>query len=285
MSEFGGAWSHKKLDCVSSYLAAYQIALKKKNFNLVYIDAFCGDGSQKIRDADEETLLGEARKFMRGSAQRAVELDIPFYRYHFIDKSKQSLSQLEERLTALKPELVDRMRWHPGDVNVELPRIIRSLDTRRNRAVVFADPFGMQVDWETIEAVATCPIIDFWYLVPTGLAINRMAMRSGKIPKPWSDRLDRFLGEKEWQERWYRRTQEPDLFGDAVEIVEKVADINIIEDDFQARLGKAFPYVAKNRMQLKNQGRVLFTLMFACSNPRPQAYGLASKIANHLLKG
>ena len=110
MSEFGGAWSTKKLDCVSSYLAAYQTALKKKNFDLVYIDAFCGDGSQKVRDADEETLLGEAREFMRGSAQRAVELDIPFHRYHFIDKSKQSLSQLEERLTALKPDLVDRMR-------------------------------------------------------------------------------------------------------------------------------------------------------------------------------
>jgi three-Cys-motif partner protein len=176
------------------------------------------------------------------------------------------------------------MKWHAGDVNVELPRIIRSLDVRRNRAVVFADPFGMQVDWETIEAVAACPIIDFWYLVPTGLALNRMATKSGKMPKSWSDRLDRFLGDEDWRTRWYRRKEEEGLFG-IIESVEKVADIGLIEDDFQVRLGKAFPFVAKNRMQLKDQGRVLFTLMFACSNLSPKAHGLASKIANHLLKG
>jgi hypothetical protein len=74
------------------------------------------------------------------------------------------------------------------------------------------------------------------------------------------------------------------LFG-TIESVEKVADIGLIEDDFQLWLGKAFPFVAKNRMQLKDQGRVLFTLMFACSNLSPKAQGLASKITNHLLKG
>jgi three-Cys-motif partner protein len=193
------------------------------------------------------------------------------------------LAQLEVRLTELRPDLVDRMNWHAGDVNVELPRIIRSL-TWRNRAVVFADPFGMQVDWETIKAVAACEWIDFWYLVPTGLALNRMATESGKMPKAWSDRLDRFLGDKDWRTRWYRRKEEEGLSG-IIESVEKVADIGLIEDDFQARLGKAFPLVAKNRMQLKDQGRVLFTLMFACSNPLQKAQGVASRIANHLLKG
>lgn len=143
MSEFGGAWSAKKLDCVSSYLVAYQRALKNQSFELVYIDAFCGDGSQKIVDTQDMMFLGEAREFMRGSAQRAVELETPFHRYHFIDKSKQSLAQLEARLKELKPALVDRMEWHAGDVNAELPRIIRNLNVNRNRAVVFADPFGM----------------------------------------------------------------------------------------------------------------------------------------------
>jgi three-Cys-motif partner protein len=284
MSEFGGAWSERKLNCVSSYLEAYHTALKNKDFELVYIDAFCGDGSQKIKEDEDQLILVESREFMRGSAQRAIELPIPFDRYHFIDKSKQSLAQLKERLVGLKPELAERMYFHPGDVNVEVPKIIRTLNVRRNRAVVFADPFGMQVDWETIEAVAACQIIDFWYLVPTGLALNRMATKSGKIPKAWSERLDRFMGETEWRKRWYRRTETDDLFG-TVESVEKVVDIKLIEDDFQTRLGRAFPFVAKNRMQLRDQGRVLFTLMFACSNPSPKAFGLASKIANHLLKG
>jgi three-Cys-motif partner protein len=180
------------------------------------------------------------------------------------------LAQLEARLTELRPDFANRMKWHPGDVNVQLPKIIRSLDTKRSRAVVFADPFGMQVDWETIEAVAACPIIDFWYLVPTGLALNRMATKSGKMPKSWSDRLDRFMGAGDWRTRWYLRTEQEGLFG-TIENVEKVADVGLIEDDFQARLRKAFPFVAKNRMQLRDQGRVLFTLMFACSNRSPKA--------------
>jgi three-Cys-motif partner protein len=284
MSEFGGAWSAKKLECVSSYLKFYQTALKKKNFDLVYIDAFCGDGSQKIKNTDEQTFFAEARERMRGSAERAVELATPFSRYHFIDKSKKSLKALEERLTKLRPDLADSMKWYPGDVNIELPKVIHSLDQRRNRAVVFADPFGMQVNWETIVAVGACPIIDFWYLVPTGMALNRMATKSGKISEGWGDTLDRFMGETEWRTRWYRREEQEDLFGTTVQNVEKVANIRIIEDDFQERLRDAFPFVAKNRMQLKDQGRVLFTLMFACSNPSPSAYGLASRAANHLLQ-
>jgi three-Cys-motif partner protein len=285
MSEFGGAWSEKKLDCVSSYLEAYHTALKNKDFQLVYIDAFCGDGAQKTKGGEDQVMLVEAAlERMRGSAERAVSLPTPFHRYHFIDKSKKSLAQLKEHLLGLKPELAERLHFHAGDVNVELPKTIQSLNPKRERAVVFADPFGMQVDWETIEAVAACPIVDFWYLVPTGLALNRMATTSGNMPKSWGDRIDRFMGEKEWRERWYRRTESDDLFG-RIETVEKVADIKLIEDDFQARLGKAFPLVAKNRMRLTDQGRVLFTLMFACSNPSPKARGLASNIANHLLKG
>jgi three-Cys-motif partner protein len=284
MSEFGGAWSKKKVDCVSAYLTAYQTALKRRNFRLVYIDAFCGDGSQKLKGGTEATLLGEGREFMRGSAQRAIELESPFHAYHFIDKSKKSLGQLKTRLVELKPELTDRMHWHQGDVNVELPKIVRSLDQRSERAVVFADPYGMQLDFETVETVGRCPIIDFWYLVPTGLAINRLATKDGKVPAAWADRLDRFLGEKEWRSRWYRRTESADLFG-PTETIAKIANLEQIEADFQARLGKAFALCAKNKMRLEHQGRVLFTLMFACSNPSPKAHALAIKIANHLLKG
>jgi three-Cys-motif partner protein len=114
MSEFGGAWTKKKLDCVSGYLIAYQTALKKRNFRLIYVDALCGDGSQKLKGESEASLLGEAREFMRGSAQRAIELEQPFHEYHFVDKSKRSLDQLKERLIAVKPELADRMHWHAG---------------------------------------------------------------------------------------------------------------------------------------------------------------------------
>jgi three-Cys-motif partner protein len=70
----------EKSIAATSYLDAYQTALKNKNFELVYIDAFCGDGSQKIKEDEDQMILVEAREFMRGSAQRAVELVVPFHR-------------------------------------------------------------------------------------------------------------------------------------------------------------------------------------------------------------
>jgi endo-alpha-1,4-polygalactosaminidase (GH114 family) len=70
----------EKSIAATSYLDAYQTALKNKNFELVYIDAFCGDGSQKIKEDEDQMILVEAREFMRGPAQRAVELVVPFHR-------------------------------------------------------------------------------------------------------------------------------------------------------------------------------------------------------------
>lgn len=283
MAEFGGHWTEKKLDCVSSYLQAYQTALKFKNFKLVYIDAFSGDGSVELKD-DDSPLLREGRSFTRGSARRAIDLDPPFHHYHFIDKSRSSLVELRDMVAEVKPAFLDCMSLHPGDVNKVLPRIVQRLDVRQERAVVFADPFGMQLDWETVMAVAAVPIVDFWYLVPTGLAINRLLTRDGTMPKAWSDRLDRFLGVTDWRERWYKPSPQTDLFGTS-NTMEKAVGLDEIEADFHRRLEDAFSLVAPNRLRLTDKGRVLFTLMFGCSNPSPSAHKLAVRIADHLLKG
>lgn len=283
MTTFGGHWTETKLDCVSRYLEAYQTALKNKGFELVYIDAFSGDGSVQLKD-NESPLLQDGREFTRGSARRAIELDPPFNQYHFIDRSQPSLDELRQTIAEERPTLLSRTKLHAGDVNIVLPRIVHGLNVRKNRAVVFADPFGMQLNWETVKAVAVVPIIDFWYLVPTGLAINRLVTRDGRMPETWSNKLDSFLGTTDWKTRWYKPSLQQDLFGSS-DAIEKAVGLDEIEADFHQRLKDAFALVAPNRLQLRDKKRVLFTLMFACSNPSPNAHRLAVRIANHLLKG
>ena len=39
-------------------------------------------------------------------------------------------------------------------------------DWSLHRAVLFLDPYGMQVEWATIEAVAKTKAIDLWLLFP-----------------------------------------------------------------------------------------------------------------------
>jgi three-Cys-motif partner protein len=266
MTAFGGDWTVDKLKRVTAYLTSFQTVLKNQNFDLVYIDAFSGDGGVELR-GDELPLLEIGRVFTEGSAQRALSLRQPFDRYHFIDASQASIDRLGQYIRTERKELVDRVCCHIGDVNVELPKAIATLKPNE-RAVVFADPFGMQLDWKTIECVGSKPV-DFWYLAPTS-AINRVLMRDGNLPESW-------------RTGFYKESNQGDLFGAGVKL-EKNAAIEVIEDFIHGRLKNVF-MMADNKLRLSDRGRPLFTLMFGCSNSSPKAFGKATKIANHLLKG
>jgi three-Cys-motif partner protein len=177
--------------------------------------------------------------------------------------------------------LTDRMNYQRGDVNDELPKAMARLSPQSERAVVFADPFGMQLDWETIESIGSKPV-DFWYLAPT-MAINRVLTRDGNLPESWANRLDKSLGTRDWRTGFYRSREVGTLFGSETQ-TEKVGSIEVIESFIHARLATVF-MMAKNRLRLTDRGRPLFSLMFGCSNTSPKAFGKAIEIANHLLKG
>lgn len=284
MTTFGGRWTEIKLERVSAYLAQYQKVMKNQSFKTVYVDAFCGDGTIVLKD-DELALAEEGRRIIRGSAMRALEVDPPFSEYHFIDKNASSVQALKTAGRTKRPALEDAIFTHAEDVNVALPQIVRRLNARTDRAVVFVDPFGMQLDWSTIESVAAAPIIDFWYLVPIGVAVNRVATKdAARMSEAWGQRLDAFLGTTDWRTEWYAPSAQSDLFG-APPSMERQVDTNKIEQFFHRRLGQAFHMVARNMLRLgTRKGMPLYTLMFACSNPSPKAHDAALRIANHLLE-
>lgn len=271
----GGAWTIKKLERVAEYLARYQDVMLKQDWaETIYVDAFCGSGSYKLRGA---------RDFTEGSAIRAVELSRPFSQYCFIEKSSASLSKLEQLIQQRNSKAT--VHYHVGDVNEILPRVVNSL-TSRQRAVVFADPYGMQLNWSTVQSVARTPRCDFWLLVPT-MALLRVATRDPRRrATSWDKRIDAFMGEGDWRTRWYEATGQRNFFDNGEEIM-RTAKVDQIAADFRGRLEREFPPggVAKNVLHLRDLGnRVLFTLMFACSNPSPSAQRISINIANWLLK-
>src|SRR5206468_3120179 len=84
---------------------------------------------------------------------------------------------------------------------------------QEHRAVVFLDPYGMQVEWATIEAIAKTSAIDLWILFPLGMAVNRLLTRKEPPPKNWADALTRFFGNDEWRQEFYTKKKERMLFG------------------------------------------------------------------------
>jgi three-Cys-motif partner protein len=277
---FGGSWTEDKLSRLRKYLAAYATALKGQPFDRLYIDAFAGTGYRQAKTDDDQPHLGldNIQVFMAGSAQIALEVEPAFQRYIFIEKSRTKIDELRRLSTKFPGRHVD---FENRDANAAICDLCSKTNWRRNRAVVFLDPYGAQVEWRTIEAIAATKAIDLWYLFPAG-ACGRLLPREGGVPAKWEVTLDRLLGLEDWREAFFTRRAASDLFTGPAEDLVRDFDIAKCEEYFRKRLQSAFAGVADRALPLRNSRNVcMYLLFFACGNPR--AKDLALRIANHIL--
>ncbi len=287
MQMFGGDWTEEKLDMLQQYLVAYQKALKSQPFELAYIDAFAGSGYREQREKPEapplfpELMEDESQAFLDGSARLALQTHPPFDRYVFIERSQKRFAELE-RLKAEFPPIAERIEVRQEDCNEALKNICETWNWRGRRAVLFMDPFGMQVDWETVEAVAGTRAVDVWILFPLGIGVNRLLTRSGEIRGSWRKRLDKLFGTPDWFDEFYREELAQPLLNNEKR-PRKVADFATIARFYNDRLRSVFAEVADNPKMLYNsRGNPLFLLCFAASNPRGAP--IAMRIAQHILR-
>lgn len=148
--------------------------------------------------------------------------------------------------------------------------------------MVFLDPYGMQVEWQTVEAIAHTHAIDMWLLFPLGQAVNRLLTRNEPPSQALSARLTQAFGTDEWKEAFYKRNIQDDLFGNAPELVKGVT-MDGIAQFFLSRLDSVFAAVSPLYKPLMNSKNVsIYILCFAAANPKGAP--TAIKIANHLLK-
>lgn len=286
---FGGDWTEIKLEILKRYLEAYSIALKKQTFKTAYIDAFAGTGYRTLRPTEAEDnllfpdLAAEApQKLLEGSARLALKVEPHFDAYIFIEKDLERCIQLKN-LKAEFPHLARNIQIRQGDAN----KIIQNLCEKNwatRRAVLFLDPYGMQVEWATIDRIAKTGAIDLWVLFPLGIGVNRLLPRTGQIPSGWRARLDTFLGTDDWYEAFYKVETETNLFGSEETTVVK-AGIEAIEEYFVSRLKSIFPGVAAKPKILTNSTNCpLYLFCFAVGSPNPKARAIALRIANHILE-
>jgi three-Cys-motif partner protein len=212
---FGGPWTQEKLARVQKYLSAY-IAIFTKNqaarhFRTTYVDAFAGTGYMAEPEALHTTrgsffpelaeLAPNAGEYAKGSAVRALELDPGFDTYLFIEADVERAKELNQLKSEFQDK-ADRIEVVNADANAYLGKWCGQTDWKKNRAVVFLDPFGMQVEWQLIDKIANTQAIDLWLLFPL-FAINRLLVRYGKPPAGWGKRLTVTLGTDEWEKEFY----------------------------------------------------------------------------------
>jgi three-Cys-motif partner protein len=216
-----------------------------------------------------------------GSARIALKIKPCFNKYIFIEKDNGRCEQLSALIKETEfKNLSNNIEIRNGDANEEIQKICQ-LNWKDKRAVLFLDPYGMQVQWNTIKAIASTKAIDLWYLFPLGQAINRLLKKDGNISDPNRKKLDSVLGEG-WYNEIYKNNKINTLFGEENEITK--AGMDQIGCLFKKRLENIFAGVCENPRELRNsKNNTLYLLFFAVSN-EGRGKDIALKIANHILK-
>jgi len=274
---FGGLWTVSKLAALEKYLKFYTTALKNQGFRLVYVDAFAGTGEIQV-------TVGGATQHERGSAKVALDIDPPFHELIFVEKQLRrckSLSQLAQQFPARNVKILR------GDANTEILQLPQRLvPARTTRAVLFLDPYGLSVQWETLRSVAQTGIIDLWYLFPLAGLYRQMAIDSRAIDEAKAASIDTILGTSDWRQALYSPPAQAHLFDDPVD--QRIGDWRAIVQFVTARLREAFPAVVDPLILYTSRadgsrGSPLFALYFACSNPHSRAQVLSCRAANYIL--
>jgi three-Cys-motif partner protein len=287
---FGGDWTEEKLARLAKYLPAYAHIFKSRPYKFAYIDAFAGPGyraHEHKQAAQNHDLWGEdddqrGKRFTAGSAVVAMRSEPPFQSYIFIEHDAAAITKLEDVLRNEFPQRISSARFELGDANQVLTRLCAN-NWSKHRAVLFLDPYGMEVEWSTMEAIARTQAIDVWILFPAGIGVNRQLPPDGNVAAWARAALDRLFGTPMWYERFYAKHGTGDMFG-APDRVQKVGSSNEIVTYYRERLEAIFPHVAPNPLVLCNSNNApMFALFFAAAHPK---YGAtAVRIAQDVLKG
>jgi three-Cys-motif partner protein len=290
---FGGLHTDDKVARLRAYLQPFTSALKHQGFVLVYIDAFAGSGNRTDVIPVLPLLDGKNAEPQRvdvpGSARAAMEIIPPFDRLYLIEREPERYAALEA-LAADFPE--SKITCYRGDANDVVQNICRCLPWRGSndaphgmRGVIFLDPYGMEVDWTTVQAIAATESLDLWYFFSLMGLYRQAAKAAPSIDDSKRMRLNRVLGTDDWERAWYGTPHgEKDLFEDPQTPI-RMADLDAIERYVKNRLASEFKGAVLDPLRIHNaQGSPLASLFFAVSNPDSRAVGLATKIAGHILR-
>jgi three-Cys-motif partner protein len=300
MTTFGGPWSRLKLDCVESYAVAYLKVMQQQNWSLHYVDAFAGQGRQQLKlvasnsDSQSENqasfdFLDQAEdqaryEFLEGSALRALKVSNEatrgFDRFVFIEASRMAKEKLAQRALVEWPAQAAKIQLLKDDANDAIADYVKNTNWAKTRALVFLDPFGLQVRWRTIEELAQTRACDVWYLFPIG-GVIRMLPSSGQMDPMWEVKLDTLFGTTDWREAFYADNIQGDLFGDASRI--KNANETKILSYIKDRMRSVFAGISDFAILRNSMGYPMFALLMGVTNPSPRAVSSALRISNHLI--
>lgn len=285
---FGGVWTEIKLKALSEYIQFYQNALKNQKFETWYVDAFAGTGDRhELTEKGglfEDVALHTVEVILDGSARKALKIDPPFRHYWFSEKH----GKRADALIALRREFPDcDIRVTRGEANAELRTLFSAPPWASGpnhwlqRAVVFLDPYGMSVEWQTLAMLAATKRVDVWYLFPRKAVVQQLAHDIKGVDDAKRRKLTEIFGCDDWEDQFYRsKPQQGGLFGELEAGKQRIADGDEISAFARKRLKTLFTYVSEPLPLLVNNCD--FFELYCLSN-NGSAVALIQKGVNHVI--
>jgi three-Cys-motif partner protein len=251
-------WSQDKLALLRKYLAAYSTIMQPQKKRWLkaysYIDAFSNEGLYV------HALQGDA---VPGSPLVALDCEPPFDKYWFIEVSARRMQRLQERTQ--QHQLGRRIQYRTDDANEVLVHEIAQEITfqRFQRGFVFLDPYGLNVVWETLAALASTRALDVFVNFPI-MGINRVLPRDIAPSEDTSRLIELVMGSAAWLDQKYQ--SQIDLFGE-----ERVSrgrlDAMELAALYAERARTLFDHVSRPVVMGNSQNAPLYALFLLSHNP------------------
>jgi three-Cys-motif partner protein len=254
-----GAWSQTKLDMLRQYLAAYTSILRTQRWcqGCHYVDAFAGGVRHLTKD-------GEGFELIDGSPLLALKNHPPFDSFTFIDMDEERINKHINPLRKDFPE--KRITTLTGDCNKKLVEEVLPRFSGKgspHRGFIFLDPYGINLEWKTVEAIAKTLVYD----VLINFSVMGVYRQLGA--KPPGDalrkRLNNLMGTEEWHSLVYKPSRMLSLFDDApMDLERQSGDLpEKLTNFYRKRLSTRFDHVSRPVMMRNSSRGPLYALMLA----------------------
>lgn len=246
-------WTADKLDFLEAYIPAFVNATKKAG-SRYYVDGFAGPGRNVIATEERD-----------GSPLIALNASESCTRYFFVERNKSLYKQLLGHVE--EHPRVAQVTLRQGNFNQLVDSILLNIPDLAP-CLFFLDPEGLELDFKTVERIASRTKVDLFVLI-SGFGLIRNIRR----PEA-SATLTRFFGDVSWKpllEKFEKRT-----LPTGTKAFEAFTDLYI------AKLQNiGFDVCDKYLIARNSKNAALHSLVFAIKSDKPQA---ALSIAPNILK-
>lgn len=279
MNQFGGNWTENKIEILTEYAKAYLVIMNsfaiRYNWKLMYFDGFAGSGFIKKTN-------NENHKIIVGASKRILEIEEPrsFDLYYFVEKEEGKATLLMQNTKDIFPKKnIHIVNTDCNEKILSMSTFLKSYKGKKYKALAYIDPCGMQLSWNSLVALQELSV-DVWILIPTGMGVNRLLKKDGKISDAWINKLELFLGMKKEDilDYFYKESTIYTLFGEEVKVTKEEEAIEKSAILYKNRLKDLFKYVS-NPYVLKNKtNSTMFHFLMVSNNKS------AVNVANDIVK-